>query len=80
MGTEGAMMVDNAAVRLGDQVIDAPLDGAASFRDQVGEFLRAVRAGDEPEASGRAVRPTYAALEAAKISIRDGVPVDAASL
>jgi len=80
IGTEGAMMVDSAAVRLADRVIDAPLEGAAAFRDQVGEFLRAVRAGDEPEASGRAVRPTYAALEAAKISMRDGVTVDAAGL
>ncbi len=80
IGTDGAMMVDSARVRLADRVIDAPLDSAAAFRDQVGEFLRAVRAGDEPEASGRAVRPTYAVLEAARISIRDGVIVDAADL
>ncbi len=80
IGTEGAMMVEQAAVRLEDRVIEAPVDGAASFRAQVGEFLRAVRTGDEPEASGRAVRPTYAALEAARISLRDGVAVDAAGL
>jgi len=74
------MMLESEAIRLGDEVIAAPLDGAASFRAQVGEFLRAVREGDEPEASGRDVRRTMAALEAAKLSIRDGVAIDASSL
>ncbi len=80
IGTDGAMMLESEAIRLDDEVIAAPLDGAASFRAQVGEFLRAVREGDEPEASGRNVRRTMAALEAAKLSIRDGVAIDASIL
>ena len=80
IGTEGAMMIDSEQIRLGDEVIEAPLDSPASWRAQVGEFVRAVREGDEPEASGRNVRRTMAALEAAKLSIRDGRVVDASSL
>jgi len=80
IGTEGAMMIDSEQIRLGDEVIEAPLDSPASWRAQVGEFVRAVREGDEPEESGRNVRRTMAALEAAKLSIRDGRVVDASSL
>ncbi len=80
MGTEGAMMVGTEQISLDGETIDAPLDGRASFRAQVGEFVRAVMAGDEPEASGSDVRRTMVALEAAKLSIRDGVVVDATAL
>lgn len=80
IGTEGAMRVETEAVRVEDEVYPAPLDSAAAFREQVGEFLRAVRTGEEPEASGRQVRNTMAALEAAKLSLRNGVAVDAAGL
>ncbi|MFW5867209.1 MAG: Gfo/Idh/MocA family protein [Armatimonadota bacterium] len=80
IGTEGAMMVRTEEIQLGDEIIEVPLDSPAAWRAQVGEFVRAVREGDEPEASGRDVRATMAALEAAKRSIRDGVVVDASSL
>ena len=80
IGTEGAMMVESERIRLGDEVIEEPLDSPAAWRAQVGEFVRAVLEEDEPEASGRNVRNTMAALEAAKISIRDGTVVDASAL
>ncbi len=80
IGTEGAMQIESQRILLGDEVIEEPLDSPASWRAQVGEFARAVREGDEPEASGHNVRGTMAALEAAKLSIRDGDVVDASSL
>lgn len=80
IGTEDAMLIDSGQIRLSDHVIEAPLDSPASWRAQIGEFVRAIRDGDEPEASGHNVRRTMAALEAAKLSMRDGVAVDASSL
>ena len=80
IGTEDAMLVDSGQIRFADHVIEAPLDSPASWQAQVGEFVRAIREGDEPEASGRNVRKTMAALEAAKLSIRDGVAIDASAL
>ena len=80
IGTEGAMQVETEAVRVEDELFAEPLDSPAAFREQVGEFLRAVRTGDEPEASGHNVRRTMAALEAARRSLRDGMAVDARSL
>lgn len=80
IGTEDAMLIDSGQIRFADHVVEAPLDSPACWRAQVGEFVRAIEEGDEPEASGRNVRRTMAALEAAKISIRDGVLVDATGL
>jgi predicted dehydrogenase len=80
VGSEGAMLVESERIRLNGEVIEAPLDGPASHVAQSSEFLRAVREGDEPEASGRSVRPTMVALEAAKISIAEGRVVDASKL
>lgn len=80
IGTEDAMMIGSQQIKLGDEVIEAPLDSPASWRAQVGEFARAVLEGDEPEASGRNVRRTMAALEAAKRSIRTGDVIDASAL
>ena len=80
IGTEGAMMLTTEQIRLGDEIIETPLDSPAAWRAQIGEFARAVREGDEPEASGTNVRGTMAALEAAKLSIRDGGVIDASTL
>jgi len=80
IGTEDAMLVDSTQIRFADHVIEAPLDSPASWRAQVGELVRAIREGDEPEASGRNVRKTMAAWEAAKLSIREGVAIDASAL
>lgn len=80
IGTDGAMSVETERIRLGDEVIEAPLDSPAAWRAQIGEFVRAVLEGDEPEASGRNVRRTMAALEAAGISIREGRVVEASEL
>lgn len=80
IGTEGAMLIETERIRLEDEVIEVPLDSPAAWRAQIGEFVRAVLEGDEPEASGREVRGTMAALEAAKISIRDNAVVNASQL
>ncbi|HCA46027.1 MAG TPA: hypothetical protein DEP45_01350, partial [Armatimonadetes bacterium] len=80
IGTEGAMMVESERIRFGDRVVEEPLDSPASWRAQVGEFVRAIREGVEPGPSGRNVRHTMVALEAARISMRDGVAVDASAL
>jgi len=80
IGTEGAMIVETEAIRLGDQVIEEPLDGRAAFVNQVTQFYDAVVKGLEPDPSGRNVRRTMAALEAAKIAMAEGRVVDAAAL
>ncbi|MEA3400265.1 MAG: Gfo/Idh/MocA family oxidoreductase [Armatimonadota bacterium] len=80
IGTEAAMLVGSEQIQVDGESIDVPLDSTAAWRAQVGEFARAVLEGGEPEASGRDVRRTMAALEAARLSIRDGVVVDASKL
>jgi len=80
VGTEGAMLVEAERIVLNDEVIEVPLDGPAAHVAQSAEFLRAVREGDEPQASGRSVRRTMVALEAAKVSIAEGRVVDASKL
>jgi len=80
IGTEGAMIVETDAIRLADEVIEAPLDGPASFVDQVTQFYNAVMGGPPPDPSGHNVRRTMVALEAAKISMAEGRVVDATIL
>ncbi len=80
IGTEGAMLVESERITIDGEVEEQPLDSPAAWRAQVGEFARAILEGDEPEASGANVRRTMAALEAAKISMREGRVVDASSL
>ncbi len=64
----------------GDERIELPLRDGGGMSDQMREFARAITEGDEPEASGKNVRRTMAALEAAKISLGSGEPVQANAL
>jgi len=47
---------------------------------EIAEFASAVLQGREPEASGKDVRRTYALLEVAKLSMKEGRIVDASQL
>lgn len=80
IGTAGAMLVETEQVRLGEEVIEAPLDGAAAFTEQVRDFYNAVMQGTRPRASGQDVRRTMVALEAARTSMAERRVVDATEL
>lgn len=77
IGTEGGMLIESERILLNGEAIELPLDSPETHKAQTGEFLAAVFEGREPEASGRDVRKTMAALEAAKLSIAQGRIVDA---
>ncbi len=47
---------------------------------EIAEFASAVLQGREPEASGKDVRRTYALLEVAKLSMKEGRVVDVSQL
>lgn len=80
IGEENALKIETNGLILGDQIIDAPLQDGGGMREQLGEFAAAILEGREPEASGRDVRRTMVALEAAKLSMRDGTVIDASLL
>jgi len=80
VGTENALRIETGGLVLGDEAIEAPLQDGAGMREQLREFAQSINEGREPEASGRHVRRTMAALEAAKLSLATGEPVDAAGL
>jgi len=80
IGTEGGMLLESERIHLNGETIEAPLDSPASHEAQNREFATAVLEGREPEASGRQVRKTMAALEAAKLSLGEGRVVDAGQL
>lgn len=80
IGEEGAMRIDSDSIALGDERIEAPLQEGGGMREQFAEFARAIAEGAEPEASGRDVRRTMVALEAAKMSLASGAPVAASTL
>ncbi len=80
IGTENAMRIETNAIVLGEETIDAPLQDGGGMHDQLAEFARAAIEGFEPESSGRNVRRTMVALEAAKMSIASGEVVDASAL
>jgi len=80
IGTQGGMLIESERILLNGETMEVPLDGSATHRVQTAEFAAAVFEGREPEASGRDVRKTMAALEAAKLSIAQGRVVDASEL
>jgi predicted dehydrogenase len=69
-GTAGSMVVANERIAIGEEQMDVPM-GPAMER-QLREFIDAIAAGREPEASGASVRRTMQALEAAKRSLATG--------
>jgi predicted dehydrogenase len=69
-GVAGSMLLENERIVLDGQETVVPM-GPAMER-QLREFVDAVAEGRESEASGKSVRPTMQALEAAKRSIASG--------
>ena len=69
VGDEGSMLVTGEEVVVNGEATPAPMNPSGGFVPQLAEFVSAVRQGREPEASGRDVRRTMAALEAAKDSL-----------
>ena len=80
IGTEGGMLIESESILLNGEAVELSLDSPAAHQAQTGEFATAVFEGREPEASGRDVRKSMAALEAAKLSIAEGRIVNAAEL
>jgi predicted dehydrogenase len=75
IGSEGAMLVADDRVQVGDKPIEVPRDPSAGMEPQMRAFIDAVTKGIEPESAAEKVLPTMAALEAAKVSLRSGLPV-----
>ncbi|HIE14919.1 TPA: Gfo/Idh/MocA family oxidoreductase [Candidatus Bathyarchaeota archaeon] len=73
IGTKGSIMVREAIdVTVNKKVISTPLKPSEGIMAALKEFASAIREEREPEASGRDVLKTMWALEAAKISLREG--------
>lgn len=80
IGTEGSLYIEPRKLVLAEETIPVTEEPSYGMLRQYREFVSAVLEGREPEASGRDVRRTMAALEAAKLSIESGQPVDAEKL
>ncbi len=80
IGSEGSLYLDGRQVVLDEETITVTEGPSWGMVEQYQEFASAVREKREPEASGRDVRRTMVALEAAKLSIESGQPVDASNL
>ncbi len=78
IGTTGSMYVANERIVLEGEEMDVPMGPAMEC--QLREFVDAVAAGREPEASGANVRRTMQALEAAKRSLATGQVVSTDSM
>ena len=81
IGTEQSILVQEAkTLQIGREILEAPLDDKQGIPAALNEFAEAIRDGREPEASGRNVRRTMLALEAAKISMDRKSAIDVGSL
>ena len=80
IGDKGSMLITSQEVVLNGQATPTPMHPSGGFVPQLAEFVSAVREGREPEASGRDVRRTMAALEAVKVSLRIHRPIQPADL
>jgi len=79
-GTEGCLyLTGNKIVKDGEE-LPGEFDVAGGMQRQIGEFVASIREGREPEASGRNVRATMQLLEATKLSLAEGRPVEADEL
>ena len=79
-GTEGCLyLTGNKIVKDGEE-LPGEFDVAGGMGRQIGEFVSAIREGREPIASGQNVRATMQLLEAAKLSLAEGRPVEADEL
>ena len=79
-GTDDSLYVNGEQLVVGGEERRVAIEGYEPMHAQLAEFAAAVLEGREPEASGKDVRRSYALLEAAKISMREGRIVDAACL
>ena len=74
IGSEGSMMFTHSKLLLNGE--EVPVDGPGEgMRNQVREFAACCLEGREPDANGRSVRHSMAAIEAAKQSAERGEPV-----
>ena len=81
IGTEGSILVkEGKSVQIGDEILETPIDNTQKVYAALKEFARAIKEEREPEASGRNVRRTMLALEAAKISMEKKIAVDVKDL
>ena len=80
IGTKGSLYMEAKKIVLAEEIIPVTEEPSYGMLRQYQEFVAAVGEGREPEASGRDVRRTMAALEAARLSIESGQPVDAGKL
>jgi len=81
IGTEGSILVkEGKSVQIGNEVLETPIDNTQKVYAALKEFARAIKEEREPEASGRNVRRTMLALEAAKISMEKKIAVDVKDL
>jgi len=79
-GTEDSLYVNGETIIVGGEEQQVPMQEGGGMYTQIAEFASAVLEGREPEASGKDVRRTYALLEAAKLSMKEGRIVDASQL
>ena len=76
VGTEGTMTLnDETELTVNGETVVSGEQKPMSFGVQVGEFAQSVRENREPQTSGRAVAPTIAVLDAARLSALTNVPV-----
>ena len=80
VGTEGTLTTRTQEVSLNGEVTPTPIEPGRPFREQVQEFVECVRGGGEPGPSGRHVRATMQVLEAVKLSLAEGRPIQAGDL
>jgi len=79
-GTDDSLYVNGETLIVGGEERHVPMQEGGGMYTQIAEFASAVLEGREPEASGKDVRRTYALLEAAKLSMKEGRIVDASQL
>jgi len=79
-GTDDSLYVNGETLIVGGEERHVPMQEGGGMYTQLAEFASAVLDGREPEASGKDVRRTYALLEAAKLSMKEGRIVDASRL
>ncbi len=79
-GTEDSLYVNGETLVVSGEERHVPMQEGGGIYTELAEFASAVLEGREPEASGKDVRRTYALLEAAKLSMKEGRIVDASSL
>jgi len=79
-GSEGCIHLVSDALVLNGEPLEGPFDVKGGMQRQIAEFTASIREGREPEASGRNVRRTMQLLEAVKISMAEGRPVEADKL